>query len=122
MENVKEIMQIIFAWPIVSIIGLIILRKPLFLLVNRFIKSDQGNAKIGPVEIRFGKVVEDGEKAVSNLKQINILMAESRLLELKITQKIISQGMHSGVIDRTFQEEMQTHIEKFKELTKDRTN
>ena len=66
------------------------------------------------IEIDLGKIAERSEKAVSDLSRLNQLMAESRLLELEITNAKF--GLIFTDEQRT---RMQNHIEELKKLTAD---
>lgn len=115
MNIAKEILQLILSWPTVAIISIIVLKKPLTRLVERLIHSDSGKAKIGPVEIELGKLAEQGQQAVDKLNRINFLMAESRLLELQITE---GMPMFSMVSTEEHRNMMKSQIEELKKLTK----
>ncbi len=93
-----------------------VLRNPIKILIERLIKSESGKAKIGPVEIELGKLAEEGQQAVANLNRINLLMAESRLLELEITE-----GNFGPVFSKEQRERMKKHIDELRKLTKSRS-
>lgn len=120
MESITEVLQLVISWPSVAIIALLVFRTPIKKLVERFINSDSGKAKVGPIEIELGKIAEQGQKAVNDLNRINYIMAESRRLELEITlgmaKKYESFGMQ--VITHQQNDEMQQHISELRELTK----
>lgn len=114
MNTAKEIIQIILSWPTVAIVAIIMLRKPLTQLIDRLIHSDSGKAKIGPVEIELGKLAEQGQQAVDKLNRINFLMAESRLLELQITE---AMPMFNIVSTEEHRSRMKSQIEELRKLT-----
>ena len=113
MGTAKELMQIFFSWPTVGLAVLIILRAPIKSVVERLIKSDQAKAKLGPVEIELGKLAEKGQEAVHGMNRLNELMAESRLLELEITQSMFSPFF----VDEQKQR-MESHIQELRQLVK----
>lgn len=119
-ESITEVLQLVISWPSVAIIALLVFRTPIKKLVERFINSDSGKAKVGPIEIELGKIAEQGQKAVNDLNRINYIMAESRRLELEITlgmaKKYESFGMQ--VITHQQNDEMLQHISELRELTK----
>jgi len=117
LQEMKEILQILISWPTATIITVLVLRKQIEKLVERLIKSDSGKAKVGPIEIELGKLAEKGRQAVDNLNRINYLMAESRLLELEITE-----GKFGLVFSSEQRKRMQDHIEELKKLTKSSAN
>lgn len=117
MNTIKEILQIVLSWPAVAIVAIIMLRKPLAQLIDRLIHSDSGKAKVGPVEIELGKLAEEGQQAVDKLKRINYLMAESRLLELEITEAMPLFNMVSTDDHRN---RMKAQIEELKKLTENK--
>lgn len=111
----KELLQIILSWPTVALVAIIVFMKQLSQLVDRLIRSDTGKARIGPVEIELGKLAEQGQQAVDKLNRINYLMAESRLLELQITE---AMPMFSMVSTEEHRSRMTSQIEELKKLTK----
>lgn len=113
METTIEVIKAILSWPMVCIIVIIILHKPIRKLIERLISSQEGEAKVGPIVIKLGKLAEDGREAVDTLKSINTVMAESRLLELEITD-----GMFGDIFSDKQQTQMKKHIEELKLLTK----
>lgn len=117
MNTLKEILQIVLTWPTVAIVAIIMLRKPLAQLIDRLIHAESGKAKVGPVEIELGKLAEQGQQAVDKLKRINYLMAESRLLELEITEAMPLFNMVSTDDHRN---RMKTQIEELKKLTENK--
>jgi hypothetical protein len=112
MDLLKEILKIIFSWPMVAIVTVIVLRKPIKSLVDRLIQSESGKAKVGPIEVELGKLAEKGEKVMTNLSRLNQLMGESRLLELEITE-----GKFGPFFTDEQRSRMQKHIEELKKLT-----
>ena len=117
MQATREILQILIAWPTAVIICVLALRSPIQKLVERLIKSESGRAKVGPVEIELGKLAEEGQRAVQTLNKLNLLMGESRLLELEITE-----GNFGAVFSTDQRERMKQHIEELKELTDEAAN
>ncbi len=113
MNTTKEILQIVLSWPTVAIVAIVMLKNPLAKLIDRLIHSDSGKAKVGPVEIELGKLVEQGQQAVDKLNRINYLMAESRLLELEITD-----GMFRAIFTEEQRNRMKSQIEELRKLTK----
>lgn len=111
------ILKVIISWPTAAIIGVLVLRKPIRNLVERLINSESGKAKVGPVEIELGKLAEDGQQAVQSLNRLNFVMAESRLLELEITE-----GKFGTVFSTEQRGRMQKHIEELKRLTSEAAN
>ena len=112
LEWTKTIGSFLFSWPVIILIITLIFRRPILRLLERFTSSDEGRAEIGPVKIELGKLVREGQDAVNNLNRLSVLMAESRLLELEITE---------GTFGRMFSDEqharMKQQIEELKELT-----
>ncbi|HEC27839.1 MAG TPA: hypothetical protein ENI67_10625 [Gammaproteobacteria bacterium] len=117
MQEIKEILQILIAWPTTVIISVLVLRSPIQKLVERLIKSESGKAKVGPVEIELGKLAEEGKDAVQTLNKLNLLMGESRLLELEITE-----GNFGAVFSDEQRERMKQHIEELRLLTSETAN
>ncbi len=117
LEEAKEVLKILIAWPTAAIVVVLVLRGPIKMLVERLIKSESGKAKVGPVEIELGKLAAQGQQAVQSLNRINYLMAESRLLELEITERHFGAAFSSEQRNR-----MQNQIEELRELTRNPTN
>jgi hypothetical protein len=111
MNEVKEILQIILSWPVAVIFSVILLRGPIKKIIDRLVSSESGKAKVGPIEVELGKLAEEGQQAVSQLNRINYLMAESRLLELEITE-----GKFGAIFNPEQQEKMKNQINEFKRL------
>jgi chromosome condensin MukBEF MukE localization factor len=65
------------------------------------------------LEAELARVAEQGQQAVTELNRITELMAESRLLELEITN-----SMFGALLDDRQLEKMRGHIEEFRRLTK----
>ena len=114
LEWVKAIGVLICSWPMVAVFTLFVLRNPLLELFKQFSGSNVIKAKVGPVEIEreLGKLAETGKQAVENINQLNQLMAESRLLELEITE-----GNFGAVFTKEQRQRMQNHIDKLRKLT-----
>ncbi len=114
LEWIKVIAPILISWPVVGLLALFILRKPFLKLIGQFTNSDIRKAKIGPIEIEreLTKLAEQGQQAVSNLNRINLLMAESRLLELEITEGIFGTFFSDDQRNR-----LSAQIEEFRSLT-----
>lgn len=73
-----------------------VFRRPILYVVERFISSEGGKAELGPIKIELGKLAQEGQQAVHNLNRINLVMAESRLLELEITEKLSGLCLHQS--------------------------
>ena len=108
----KELLDVILSWPVAVIVSVLLLRTPITKLINRLINSESGKAKVGPIEVELGKLAEEGQQAVSQLNRINYLMAESRLLELEITE-----GNFGPVFTDEQRERMKRQINELKSLT-----
>jgi hypothetical protein len=114
LEWVKVITGIIFSAPVMALLALIVFRKPLSDLIKRFSGEDVRKAKIGPVELEreLGELANKGKQAVDNMRRLNELMAESRLLELEITE-----GMFGTIFSDEQRKKMRKHIEELRKLT-----
>jgi hypothetical protein len=112
MTEIKDILQIVLSWPVAAIVCVLFLRSPITKLVDRLINSESGWAKVGPIEVELGKLAKEGQQAVSKLNRINYLMAESRLLELEITE-----GNFGAVFSNEQRERMKVQINELKKLT-----
>jgi len=112
MQELKEILQLVVSWPVATVVSVLVLRRPLQKLIDRLISSETGKAKIGPIEVELGKLAKVGQQAVSKLNRINYLMAESRLLELEITE-----GNFGPVFSKEQRDRMKQQIDELKKLT-----
>lgn len=75
METFKEILRIIISWPaaIIAIcVTVIILRESIGRLCRRLVASEHGKAKVGPMEIDFGKPQEQVQKGVSKSEETEL--------------------------------------------------
>lgn len=114
LEWVKTIGGLICSYPMATIFAIFIFRKPILDLMKRFASPDITKAEFGPVkfERELGELAEKGKQAVDNMSQLNLLMAESRLLELEITE-----GNFGAVFSKEQREKMREHIESLRKLT-----
>ena len=114
LEWVTVIGSMLLSWPTVGLFALIMFHKPLLEIFQRFASTDLRKAKVGPFEIEreLTKLSVQGQEAITNLNRINELMAESRLLELEITDE-----MFRYMISDEQQEKMRNQIEEFRKLT-----
>lgn len=111
MEVLNKLITCIFSWQGVAIILAILLRKPLTKIIERFVSSGTGKAKIGPIEIELGKLAEDGQIAIDKMNEINLVMAQSRTQELEITLSTFGHAFTEAQ-----RKQMLGHISKLKEL------
>ena len=114
LEWVKVVGSLICSWPVVALFALFVFRKSILEFIKQFIAPNVIKAKVGPVEIEreLGKLAETGKQAVENINQLNQLMAESRLLELEITE-----DNFAAVLSEEQRQRMQIHIDKLRKLT-----
>ena len=114
LEWVKAIGSLIFSWPVMILLALIIFRKPLYKLVDQMTGTDVKRAKVGPVEIEreLSNLAKEGKQAVETMNRLNMLMAESRLLELEITD-----GMFGSMFSSAQRRRMQQQINELHKLT-----
>jgi hypothetical protein len=114
LEWVKVLTGVIFSAPVMALVALIVFRKPLSDLIKRFSGEDVRKAKIGPVELEreLGELADKGKQAIDNMSRLNELMAESRLLELEITE-----GMFGTIFSDEQRKRMRKHIEELRKLT-----
>lgn len=117
MEEIKEILTVLVSWPTAVIVAVLVFRSSIKMLIERLINSESGKAKVGPVEVELGKLAKEGKEAVNSLNRINVLMAESRLLELEITEA--NFGPRFSLEQ---QEKMQEQINELRQLTNDAAN
>lgn len=114
LEWVKVIAPILISWPVVGLIGVLIFRKPILKLIEQFTNADVRKAKFGPIELEreLKSLAEQGQEAVSKLNRVNELMAESRLLELEITE-----AMFGTILTNQQRKRLHEQIEEFRQLT-----
>ena len=111
MKDFKDILQIILSWPVFALAALFLIRGPLSNMVDRFSRSETGKLEIGNVKIELGNLAKNGQQAVDDMKKLNYLMAESRLLELEITNGAFGPMFSPNQSDR-----METHIAELRKI------
>jgi hypothetical protein len=111
---IKEVGPTVLSWPTIGLIFIVFFRKQLLEILKQLGSADKFKAKIGPVEIEreLKSLAEKGHLAVSRLNRISELMAESRLLELEITE-----SNFGPVFSADQQKRMKEHIEELRNLT-----
>jgi len=112
LEWMKVAGPLLLSWPVAALVIALLFRRPLLRLLDRFTTSDQAKAEFGPVKIELGKLVEQGQIAVGTLNRLNLLMAESRLLELEITEANFGR-----VFSAEQRARMKAHIDELRQLT-----
>lgn len=112
LEWLKILGPIILSWPVVGLVIVLVFRKPLLGLLERFSNSSGSKAEIGPLKIELGKLAEEGKDAVGRLNRTTELMAESRLLELEITA-----GMFGSIFSDEQRATLKKQIEELRLLT-----
>jgi len=112
---IKDIGPIVLSWPTVGVIFILVFRKPLLDILKQLGSADKFKAKIGPVEIEreLKSLAEQGQTAVSRLGRLSELTAESRLLELEITEANFGPRFSPEQ-----QKRMKAHIEELRNLTR----
>lgn len=112
LEWLKVIGPLLISWPVVGLVIALIFRRPLLSVIDRLIRSDKGAIEVASVRVELGRLASEGQDAVNDLHRINVVLAESRLLELQITE-----GMFGLVFSDEQREQMNKHIEELKRLT-----
>ncbi|WP_375172009.1 hypothetical protein [Marinobacter sp.] len=92
MSQLQPFIELLASWQMVAIVAIISLRKPITLFMERLISGESGRAKIGPIEFELGELAKDGKEAIDKLNQVHMVIAESRLLELEVTQQNFSHS------------------------------
>lgn len=111
----NDMVKVILSWPTVCIVALLVLRKPIVALIHRLIHSDSGGeAEIGPIRIKLGKMTEEGKKALGTVNRISTVLGASRRLELEIFKRSGAQFMTEAEAV-----EMRHHIGELARLTKE---
>lgn len=112
LEWTKVLGPILISWPVFGLVIVVLFRKPLLMLIERFSSATGSKAEIGPLKIELGKLAEEGKDAVSRLNRTTELMAESRLLELEITSQMFGQ-----IFSEDQQKRMRGQIDELRRLT-----
>jgi hypothetical protein len=114
LEWFKAISTLVCSWPTLVLLALFIFRRHLRDLIKQFTGPAVIKAKVGPVEIEreLNALAEKGKLAVDSVSRLTQLMAESRLLELEITQ-----SMFGTMFSAEQRQRMQTHIDELRKLT-----
>lgn len=113
-EWTKVVGGLLLSWPVTALAIALIFRRPFLRLLDRLTASDQAKAEIGPVKIELGKLAEQGQIALGTMHRLNLLMAESRLLELEITE-----GNFGPVFSPEQRKRMKTHIQELRSITQE---
>jgi hypothetical protein len=102
------------SWPTLLVIALFAFRRPLRELIRQFTAGELRKARIGPLELEreLGELAVQGRQAVGDVRRLSELMAESRLLELEITE-----GMFGNILSPEQRARMLDHIEELRKLT-----
>lgn len=101
----------------VAIVGIFVFRSHIKLFAERFKNSERAKAQIGPLKVEVDEFVNEGRQAVHNLNRLNLLMAESRLLELEVTQSLFANGFTTEQRKR-----MEKHIKEIRKLLETNNN
>jgi hypothetical protein len=112
LEWTKTIGQLVISWPVVAVVVVVVFRHQVRAIFERFVDSSGGKAVIGPLRIELGKLAEEGKTAVGRVNRVTEVMAESRLLELEITQQEFSTRFSDDQRRR-----LQQQIEELRTLT-----
>ena len=110
-EYMKEILLALLSWPTAAIVSLIVFRKPISAVVTRFVRSDDGTAKLGPIEVRLGRIADNSEDVLNRVNALTVVMAESRLTELRVTLDNFGPA-----ISKLQRREMELQLEKLASL------
>jgi len=111
LEWTKVLGSLLVSWPVVGLMVLIMFRQSLRRLLDRWLEGEGASAEFGPIKIALGTLVHDGQNAVSSLNRLNSLMAESRLLELEVTER-----KFGGALSEQERSRMNRHIEELRRL------
>lgn len=116
LEWVKVLAPVVVSWPVVGLLGLLAFRRPLALLLDQIARGEIRKARVGPFEVEreLRQVAAEGQQAIVQLQRLNQLMAESRLLELEITEAFFGSRFTQEQRDR-----LRLHISELRGLTKE---
>lgn len=95
MSEIIQILQLFLSWPAASIIGMVLMFKPINLLLRRLADSNTAKAKLGFVELEIGELTRKGKAAVDSMNSLSLVMAKTRLLELEVTKANFSRSFTS---------------------------
>lgn len=115
LEWVKVLGPIVVSWPVAALVIVLLFRTSITRIFDAFHRASGSKAEIGPLKVELGKLAEEGKDAVEGLRDINELMAQSRLLELEITEQ-----MCGGVLAPDQRARMETHIQALRALGRPR--
>jgi len=60
MDTIRELLNVVFCWPVFAIVLLLLFRRPITHLLERFSKAEHGKAKVGPFEFDMGRIPPSG--------------------------------------------------------------
>lgn len=115
LEWTKTIGNLIFSLPFLGFVVVLFFRKTLLKIFEQFTKGDLKRFKISEFEVEreLNKLAEKGHEVVSSLNRTNELMAESRLLELEITE-----SMFGGIFTDEQRSRLKEQIDELRNITK----
>lgn len=82
-ENSIKILELLISWPVAAIIIVVLLKRYVYKFLDRIIDSENSELEIGPIKAKLGELVDKGSHTIDDLEKLQILMAETRLTELK---------------------------------------
>lgn len=112
LEWVNVVGPVLLSWPIMALVIVLAFRKKLNRLFERFPGAHESKAEIGPLKLELGKLACEGQEAIGTVSRLSVLMAETRLLELEITE-----GKFGELFTKDRQSRMKKHIDELRAIT-----
>ena len=103
LEWVKVVGHLLLSWPLIGLVIVLVFRSKLNRLFERFLGAHESKAEFGPIKLQLGKLARDGQEAIDAMNRLSVLMAETRLLDLEITE---------GNFGQRFTKEQQSRMKK----------
>lgn len=103
----------LLTWQSVAIFAIIVFVWPIYRLISRLSDKDLKRVKLWLLEYEkgFEQIVKEGSGAVERINRLTILMAESRLLELEITQQSFGSWFTPDK-----QQRLEQHIDELRKI------
>lgn len=82
-DNSIKILELLMSWPAAAVIIVVLLKQYVYKFLDRIIESKNSEVEIGSIKVKLGELVDKGSHTIDDLEKLQILMAETRLTELK---------------------------------------
>ena len=110
-DQIIELLKVFVSWPVAAIVIIFFLKDYVQKFLDRLLDSKNGELEIGTVKAKLGELVENGRNVIDDLGELQILLAETRLIELKFAERNMGHGFKPEEIEK-----LKSQISKLTEL------